>query len=94
MAYQAAQAATGGKGREMSKRPENKMKLAEIIWDDDAGEASIVWEKEHKPIAPIPVMQYVLLFDAMVDVAHEANRNMADLQRMLKLSLNGNETVH
>jgi len=94
VAYQAAQAATGGEGREMSKRPENKLKLAEIIWNDDTGEASIVWEKEHKPIAPLPIMQYVLLFDAMVDVAHDANRNMADLQRMLKLSVNGNETVH
>ena len=77
----------------MSK-PTNKIKLAEIIWDDVTGEASIVWAKEHKPIAPLPIMQYVLLFDAMVDVAHEANRNMADLQRMLKLSVNGNETVH
>ena len=72
----------------------NKLKLAEIIWDDDTGEASIVWENEHKPMAPIPVMQYVLLFDAMVDVAHDANKNMADLQRMLKLSLNGSETIH
>jgi len=76
------------------KNMRNKLKLAEIIWDDDTGEASIVWEKEHQPVAPIPVMQYVLLFDAMVDVAHDANRNMADLQRMLKLSLNGSETVH
>ena len=76
------------------KNMKNKLKLAEIIWNDDTGEASIVWEKEHRPVAPIPVMQYVLLFDAMVDVAHDANRNMADLQRMLKLSLNGSETVH
>ena len=76
------------------KNMKNKLKLAEIIWDDDTGEASIVWEKEHRPVAPIPVMQYVLLFDAMVDVAHDANRNMADLQRMLKLSFNGSETVH
>ena len=77
----------------MSK-PTNKIKLAEIIWDDTTGEASIEWAKEHKPIAPLPIMQYVLLFDAMVDVAHDANRNMADLQRMLKLSVNGSETVH
>jgi len=72
----------------------NKLKLAEIIWDDDTGEASIVWEKDFLPTAPIDVMKYILLFDAMVDVAHDANRNMADLQRMLKLSLNGSETVH
>lgn len=72
----------------------NKLKLAEIIWDDEAGEASIVWEQDFTPSAPIDVMKYILLFDAMVDVAHEANRNMADLQRMLKLSLNGNETIH
>jgi len=72
----------------------NKLKLAEIIWDDAAGEASIVWEKDFKPSAPIDVMKYILLFDAMVDVAHDANRNMADLQRMLKLSLNGSETIH
>lgn len=78
----------------MSKRLDNKLKLAEIIWNDDTGEAKIVWEKEHKPIAPLPVMQYVLLFDAMVDISNEANKNMSDLQRMLKLSLNGNETVH
>ena len=77
----------------MSK-PKNKMKLAEIIWDDTTGEASIEWAKEHKPIAPLPIMQYVLLFDAMVDVANEANRNIAALQRMLKLSVNGSEKVH
>ena len=76
------------------RKQKNKMKLAEIIWDDITGEASIVWAKEHQPIAPLPIMQYVLLFDAMVDVAHDANRNMADLQRMLKLSVNGTETVH
>mgnify|MGYP003129437548 FL=1 len=64
------------------------------MWDTTTGEASIVWAKEHQPIAPLPITQYVLLFDAMVDVAHEANRNMADLQRMLKLSVDGNETVH
>ena len=77
----------------MSK-PKSKKKLAEIMWDTTTGEASIVWAKEHQPIAPLPITQYVLLFDAMVDVAHEANRNMADLQRMLKLSVDGNETVH
>ena len=77
----------------MSK-PKNKIKLAEIIWNDVTGEASIVWAKEHKPIAPLPIMQYVLLFDAMVDVAHDANRNMADLQRMLKLTPDGKEVVH
>ncbi len=72
----------------------NKLKLAEIIWDDDTGEASIVWEKDFLPTAPIDVMKYILLFDAMVDVAHESNGNMADLQRMVKLSLNGSETIH
>ena len=77
----------------MSK-PKSKIKLAEIVWDTTTGEASIVWAKEHQPIAPLPITQYVLLFDAMVDVAHDANRNMADLQRMLKLSVDGNETVH
>ena len=77
----------------MSK-PKSKKKLAEIMWDTTTGEASIVWAKEHQPIAPLPITQYVLLFDAMVDVAHEANRNMADLQRMLKLSVDGTETVH
>lgn len=76
------------------KNMRNKLKLAEIIWDDVAGEASIVWEKDFTPSAPIDVMKYILLFDAMVDVAHDANRNMADLQRMLKLSLNGSETIH
>ena len=53
-----------------------------------------MWEKDFKPTAPIDVMKYILLLDAMVDVAHDANRNMADLQRMLKLSLNGSETIH
>tara|TARA_R100001440_G_scaffold38590_1_gene58239 strand:- start:4 stop:237 length:234 start_codon:yes stop_codon:yes gene_type:complete len=77
----------------MSK-PKGKEKLAEIVWDNATGEASIVWLKEHQPIAPLPITQYVLLFDAMVDVAHDANRNMADLQRMLKLSVDGSETVH
>jgi len=75
-------------------KPKSKKKLAEIVWDDTTGEASIVWLKEHQPIAPLPITQYVLLFDAMVDVAHDANRNMADLQRMLKLSVDGSETVH
>ena len=78
------------KGKPMNKRE----KLAEIIWDNTTGEASIVWLKEYQPMAPLPLSQYVLLFDAMVDVAHDANRNMADLQRMLKLTPDGKEVVH
>ena len=45
------------------KNMKNKLKLAEIIWDDATGEASIVWEKDFKPTAPIDVMKYILLFD-------------------------------
>ena len=69
-------------------------KLAEIIWDNTTGEASIVWTKEVQPNPPLPLSQYILLFDAMADVVQEAHRNMADLQRMVKLTPDGKEAIH
>lgn len=60
-----------------------RKKLGEIIYDEDTGEAKLVWDKLFQPVAPIDLAMWILLCDALVDVSADIETKYAHLKDMV-----------
>lgn len=60
-----------------------RKKLGEIIYDEETGEAKLVWDKLFQPVAPIDLGMWILLCDALVDVSADLEAKYAHLKDMM-----------
>jgi len=66
--------------------------VGQVIYDDDTGKTKLEYEKMYQPISPIDIAMYILLRDALEDLAIDVELKRLNLDTTMKIS--GNEALN
>jgi len=66
--------------------------VGQVIYDDNTGKTELKYEKMYQPISPLDISMYILLRDALEDLAIDVELKRLNLDTTMKIS--GNEALN
>lgn len=66
--------------------------IGQVVYDDDTGNTKLEYEKMYQPLSPIDIAMYILLRDALEDLAIDVELKRLSLDTTMKIS--GNEALN
>ena len=66
--------------------------IGQVVYDDDTGTTKLEYEKMYQPLSPIDIAMYILLRDALEDLAIDVELKRLSLDTTMKIS--GNEALN
>jgi hypothetical protein len=66
--------------------------VGQVIYDDDTGKTTLEYAKMYQPISPLDIAMYILLRDALEDLAIDVELKRLNLDTTMKIS--GNEALN
>lgn len=66
--------------------------IGQVIYDDSTGNTKLEYDKMYQPVSPLDISMYILLRDALEDLAVDVELKRVNLDTTMKIS--GNEALN